>query len=119
MKTNTSSLMDGKFTPPRFNAPSQEEYKNKHKQSIKAGLRWGAAFLICLVLFIFYAITIRNKEIIAEKENNPLQKQIDSLKDELFIQETNVQRYEIAIDMMKSEDSALYEKFQIYLNETE
>jgi hypothetical protein len=114
MKTNTSSLMDGKFTPPRFNAP-----KNEYKKSLKAGFRWVIGLLICLVLVVFYSMILRNKQIIEEKQNSPLQKQVDSLRDELFIQENNVQRYEIAIDIMKSEDSALYEKFQIYLNETE
>ncbi|MEY3421246.1 MAG: hypothetical protein RIR48_1535, partial [Bacteroidota bacterium] len=34
----------------------------------------------------------------------------DSLKSELFILQTNIQRYEIMMDKVKEEDSLLYEK---------
>lgn len=44
---------------------------------------------------------------------------IDSLKSELFIEQINVQRYEIVIDRIKDEDSVLYEKIEKYLSETE
>lgn len=40
---------------------------------------------------------------------NTLQKE-DSLKSEIFVLQTNIQRYEIMMDKVKEEDSLLYEK---------
>ena len=115
MKTKTSSLMDGEFTPPPMKpfGPSEQAKRKKQERSVKIGLMWFLGTLICLLAFVLYLSSHRTPEI------SPLQKEMDSLRNELFIQETNVQRYEIAIDMIKDEDSLLYEKFQEYLNNTE
>lgn len=37
---------------------------------------------------------------------------IDSLKNELFIAQTNQTRYEIALDYLKEEDEKAWEKFE-------
>jgi hypothetical protein len=120
MKTKTSSLMDGEFTPPPMKpfGPSEQakEFfkRKKQERSLKIGLMWFSGTCICLLVFIFYLLSRGNMT-----PESPLQKEVDSLRNELFIQETNVQRYEIAIDMIKEEDSVLYEKFQECLKNTE
>jgi len=44
---------------------------------------------------------------------------IDSIKNELFIQTTNVTRYEIALDRLKEEDSLAAVKFEDILHTIE
>jgi len=48
-----------------------------------------------------------------------LRKQVDSLQTELFIQKTNVGRYEMALELLKSEDSLAAKQFENQLNQTE
>jgi hypothetical protein len=60
-----------------------------------------------------------NVEITREKVDS-LQKVIDSLSAELFIQTINNTRYEIALDNFKEKDSVLARKFEYFLyTETE
>jgi hypothetical protein len=63
--------------------------------------------------------SLHREHYIRESKNVDSLKTIDSLKSELFIEQINVQRYEIIIDRIKDEDSILYEKIEKYLNETE
>jgi hypothetical protein len=119
MRNNTSSLMDGsgasgsRFTEPKFkefgpSAQAKKEYKDRK-------YRIALLVLVALVFAIswFFALN-RNNAIVKESIKN-----IDSLKNELFIEQINVQRYEIVIDRIKDEDSVLYEKIEKYLSETE
>jgi hypothetical protein len=49
-----------------------------------------------------------------------LRKQVDSLQTELFIEKTNVGRYEMALELLKEKDSTAATKFtNILNNETE
>jgi hypothetical protein len=63
-------------------------------------------FLLMIVLFKIFRI-IRIKENTTSKITIS---ETDSLKSELFILQTNIQRYEIMMDKVKEEDSLLYEK---------
>jgi hypothetical protein len=44
---------------------------------------------------------------------------IDSLSNEVFIEHTNAERYEIALDRLEEEDSLTAAIFEIYLHQTE
>ena len=44
---------------------------------------------------------------------------IDSLDNEVFIEHTKADRYEIALDRLKEEDSISAAMFEIYLHQTE
>jgi hypothetical protein len=44
---------------------------------------------------------------------------IDSLNSEIFIEHTNAERYEIALDRLEEEDSLTAAIFEIYLHQTE
>jgi uncharacterized protein YlxW (UPF0749 family) len=48
-----------------------------------------------------------------------LRKQVDSLQTELFIERTNIGRYEMALELLKSEDSLAAKQFENQLNQTE
>jgi hypothetical protein len=48
-----------------------------------------------------------------------LSKTIDSLNSNLFIEHMNTERYEIALDRLKAEDSLSAAIFEIYLSTTE
>ena len=113
--------MDGKFSPPNFkefgpSAQAAEQYKQKKK-----GKKLIIIFIILFVLTMIlwgWALSL-NYSLHKESKNVDSLKIVDSLKSELFIEQINVQRYEIVIDRIKDEDSALYEKIEKYLSETE
>jgi hypothetical protein len=44
---------------------------------------------------------------------------IDSLNNEVFIEHTNCERYEITLDRLKTEDSITASIFEIYLHQSE
>ena len=109
--------MDGKFSPPNFkefgpSAQAEKEYKDRKKIK-KLGLAYSLLFFFVLMFGWYYALN-RNNAIVEEYI-----KAKDSLQNELFIEQTNVERYEIVIDRIKDEDSATYEKIEKYLSETE
>jgi hypothetical protein len=67
-------------------------------------------FILCFLLMI---VLFKIFQIIRIKENTTTKitiSETDSLKSELFILQTNIQRYEIMMDKVKEEDSLLYEK---------
>lgn len=71
-------------------------------------------YFITFALFVSVMIlTYKMKEKLDDsiKYNVPTKlEEIDSLKSELFILQTNIQRYEIMMEKVKEEDSLLYEK---------
>lgn len=93
---------------------AEENHRRKSEQHLRSGLRWFLGCIIGLIIFLL-AFFGQNRNL----ENRELHNKIDSLQSELFIHQINVQRYEIALDMIKDEDSVLYEKFENYLSETE
>lgn len=50
------------------------------------------------------------------RQSIDLQKQIDSLQAELFIKQTELGRYEIALELFKEEDSVGADHFEYILN---
>lgn len=74
---------------------------------------------IGIVVLISILLIAKPDKKVKVKDVSYYQYKIDSLQNELFIEQTNTQRYETAIDMMQSEDSELYEKFEKYLSQTE
>ena len=50
------------------------------------------------------------------RQSIDLQKQIDSLQAELFIKQTEVGRYEMALELFKEEDSVGADHFEYILN---
>jgi hypothetical protein len=79
---------------------------------------------INIILLLFYIdYTDRNKIkklnnqlINLDNENDSLIVENDSLKWEVFIQSTNVTRYEILIERLKEIDSVAYEKLDYIMN---
>jgi len=92
-----------------------EQYKQKKKKK-KLIIIFIILFVLTMILW-GWALSL-NYSLHRESKVDSL-KIIDSLKSELFIEQINVQRYEIVIDRIKDEDSVLYEKIEKYLSETE
>jgi hypothetical protein len=71
--------------------------------------------LLFLVLFIGVSIVCFNYS----KENKGItqkyEKTLDSLNNELFIKQTEAGRYEVAIELLKEEDSVAADKFHFIL----
>jgi hypothetical protein len=70
---------------------------------------------------LFYIIINQREQIRVLKSTNTdsLQHVVDSLHDELFIQSTNVTRYEIAIETLKENYPQAAEQFDECLKNTE
>jgi hypothetical protein len=70
---------------------------------------------------LFYIITNQREQIRVLKSTNAdsLQHVVDSLHDELFIQSTNVTRYEISIETLKENYPQAAEQFDECLKNTE
>lgn len=77
--------------------------------------------IILLSLLVFSIATgikgcVSDKTEIKRKENqiklDSLQKIVDSLSNEVFIHKTNVDRYEIAVGILKERDSISAQKFE-------
>lgn len=85
-------------------------------------IKFGILSLLLLMFIASYFImkvSVKNEDIdIAQKDSMNIVL-IDSLKNEIFIEKCNVQRYETAMDRIQSEDSTFYIKFEKYLRETE
>jgi len=95
-----------------------EQYKQKKKKK-KLIIIFIILFVLTMILWgwalsLNYSLHRQHRESKVDSL-----KIIDSLKSELFIEQINVQRYEIVIDRIKDEDSVLYEKIEKYLSETE
>jgi len=58
------------------------------------------------ILIILLLVSCNNKPI------NNSQATIDSLRSELFVEQTKVGRYEIALEMLREEDSVAANKFE-------
>ena len=61
------------------------------------------------ILMTLLLISCNNKPV----DNS--QSTIDSLRSELFVEQTRVDRYEIALEMLKEEDSVAAAKFEFIL----
>jgi len=79
--------------------------------------KWLRFFVVFLSLFSIWVVVsnVRNVSIM-NKNNNSIVDSLmylnDSLKNEVFIEHTNVDRYEIALDRLKEEDSIAAQKFE-------
>ena len=83
------------------------------KQYIAPLLRFGALILLLTTIYE------QNKVISKYKAEAKPNASIDSLQAELFIKQTEVGRYEMALEMLKEEDSIAAKKFESKLDETE
>ena len=78
-----------------------------------------AILTLSSVMVLFYIIYDQHKQINLYKSNG-LNNTIDSLQLELFNAQTIANRYDIALDLLKEQDSAAAAKFEDVLNnETE
>ena len=73
--------------------------------------------VVILSLFSIWVVisNVRNVSILSKNNQSVVDSLIylnDSLKNELFIEHTNVDRYEIALDRLKEEDSISAQKFE-------
>ena len=85
--------------------------------------------VILMLVFVFSMVfgiksCIKNKVKVkqeeAQVEIDSLQRVIDSLSSEIFVIETNYQRYEIALEILKQRDTVASQKFEdILYKETE
>ena len=69
-----------------------------------------AAILLVTIVFQEYKVAQLN----AKLESNTVN--VDSLQNELFIKQTEVGRYEMALDIFKEEDSVGADHFEYILN---
>lgn len=75
-----------------------------------------------LILFIVIMLGFGIKNYILQpvttsvKQSLELQKQVDSLQTELFIKQTEVGRYEMALEILKEEDSVAADHFEYILS---
>lgn len=81
-------------------------------------------FIVILSLFSIWVVitnvkNVRNIKIQNQNVVDSLHMVVDSLNNELFIQTTNVTRYEIALDRLKEVDSISAKKFEDELSNTE
>lgn len=79
--------------------------------------KWLRFFVVFLSLFSIWVVisNVRNVSILSKNNQSIVDSLIylnDSLKNELFIEHTNVDRYEIALDRLKEEDSISAQKFE-------
>ncbi len=79
--------------------------------------KWLRFFVVFLLLFSIWVVisNVRNVSILSKNNQSVVDSLIylnDSLKNELFIEHTNVDRYEIALDRLKEEDSISAQKFE-------
>jgi len=79
--------------------------------------KWLRFFVVFLSLFSIWVVisNVRNVSILSKNNQSVVDSLIylnDSLKNELFIEHTNVDRYEIALDRLKEEDSMSAQKFE-------
>jgi hypothetical protein len=83
----------------------------------------GAALSLASVGMLFYIIFHQKQQIQILKSSRPnmdsIQHVVDSLHDELFIQSTNVTRYEIAIETLRENYPQAAEQFDDCLKDTE
>lgn len=77
--------------------------------------------LIVAAFVIVGFYTINQHKQLHTQEAIIMQKEyeLDSIKNELFIQTTNVTRYEIALDYLKEESPNCYYKYEAALSKTE
>jgi hypothetical protein len=79
--------------------------------------KWLRFFVVFLSLFSIWVVisNVRNVTTISKNNQSVVDSLIylnDSLKNELFIEHTNVDRYEIALDRLREEDSISAQKFE-------
>jgi hypothetical protein len=83
----------------------------------------GAILSLSSVGMLFYIIFHQKQQIQILKSSRPnmdsIQHVVDSLHDELFIQSTNVTRYEIAIETLRENYPQAAEQFDDCLKDTE
>ena len=92
------------------------------KESISnTGLRILVVFLSLLLICIIVAKinTPSNPQVGCKSQIDSLTIINDSLKYEVFIEHTNYERYEIALDLLKEEDSIAAAKFEQQLSNIE
>lgn len=66
---------------------------------------------VILILVILFGIIIFQEYKISQLDNKTTVN-VDSLQNELFIKQTEVGRYEMALEMLKEEDSIAASKFE-------
>lgn len=79
-------------------------------------------FVFSIIFGVKSCIEDKAKAIQDEKQAkiDSLQKVVDSLSSEIFVIETNYQRYQIALDILKQRDTVASQKFEdILYKETE
>ena len=79
--------------------------------------KWLRFFVVILSLFSIWVVVsnVRNVSTISKNNQSVVDSLIyvnDSLTNELFIQSTNLTRYEIALDRLRVEDSTSAQKYE-------
>jgi len=77
-------------------------------------MKYRILFLVLIVGFVLILQMNQIKDLRKENTKNVIQyqTQVDSLKDEIFVLEINVNRYEIALDILRDVNPSSAEKFE-------
>jgi hypothetical protein len=76
------------------------------------------AILLAIAAIVLFAAGYETASL--KRENTLLQNRVDSIYDELYINNVNLTRYEIALELLEEQDSIAADKFKnILTNETE
>jgi hypothetical protein len=76
------------------------------------------AILLAIAAIVLFAAGYETASL--KRENTILQNRVDSIYDELYINNVNLTRYEIALELLEEQDSIAADKFKnILTNETE
>jgi hypothetical protein len=76
------------------------------------------AILLAIAVIVLFAAGYETASL--KRENTILQNRVDSIYDELYINNVNLTRYEIALELLEEQDRIAADKFKnILTNETE
>jgi SPX domain protein involved in polyphosphate accumulation len=76
------------------------------------------AILLAIITIVLFAAGYETASL--KRENNSQQQIIDSLQQEVYINNINLGRYEITLELLEEQDSIAADKFKnIHTNETE
>lgn len=79
-----------------------------------------ASSLLCVWLLNENSKLQKKVEVLSSSSSDSLQHKLELISSEIFVKETIIQRYDIALDMLKDEDSLCGAKFEkILYTETE